>query len=150
MQRVLALDVGDRRIGLAVSDLLGMTAQGIETYARAEDDVQADVRYILQAAAKYRPVRLLFGMPRNMNGTYGPQAEKVRQFAEEVLKQWDGEYDFCDERLTTVSAERVLVDADVSRKRRKQVIDKLAAVIILQGYLDSGAAARMPRHEERK
>lgn len=145
MQRVLALDVGDRRIGLAVSDLLGVTAQGLETYTRCDDDLAADVRHILQVAGQYRPVRLLFGMPRNMDGSYGQQAEKVRAFAAAVAAQWDGEYDFFDERLTTMSAERVLLEADVSRRRRKQVVDKLAAVIILQGYLDSGAASRPPR-----
>ena len=145
MQRVLALDVGDRRIGLAVSDLLGMTAQGLETYTRCIDDLPADVRHILQVAGQYRPVRLLFGMPRNMDGSYGQQAEKVRAFAAAVTAQWDVEYDFFDERLTTMSAERVLLEADVSRRRRKQVVDKLAAVIILQGYLDSGAASRPPR-----
>lgn len=145
MQRVLALDVGDRRIGLAVSDLLGLTAQGVETYTRQEDDLAADVRHILEVAGRYRPVRLLFGMPRNMNGSYGAQAEKVRAFAAAVTALWDGEYDFYDERLTTLSAQRVLLDADLSRKRRKQVVDKLAAVIILQAYLDSGAASRPPR-----
>ena len=81
---------------------------------------------------------MLFGMPRNMNGTYGEQAEKVKAFSEKLLEQWEGPYDYFDERLTTVSAERVLVTADVSRKKRKQVVDKLAAVVILQGYLDSG------------
>lgn len=145
MQRVLALDVGDRRIGLAVSDLLGLTAQGIETYMRREEDLDADVQHILDVANRYRPVRLLFGMPRNMNGTYGQQAEKVQAFANAVLARWDGEHDFYDERLTTMSAQRVLIDADMSRKRRKQVVDKLAAVIILQGYLDSGAAGRAPQ-----
>ena len=81
-------------------------------------------------------------MPRNMDGSYGMQAQKVRAFADAVLADWDGSHDFYDERLTTMSAQRVLIDADMSRKRRKQVVDKIAAVIILQGYLDSGAAAR--------
>lgn len=145
MQRVLALDVGDRRIGLAVSDALGWTAQGIETYTRKDDDLDADVQHIIDVAARYHPVRLLFGMPRNMNGSYGEQAQKVRMFADAVLARWDGEHDFYDERLTTMSAQRVLIDADMSRKRRKQVVDKIAAVIILQGYLDSGAAGRAPQ-----
>ncbi len=141
-ERVLALDVGDRRIGIAVSDALGWTAQGLETYARRDDDLQADVAHILEVAERYKPVRLLFGMPRNMDGSYGMQAQKVRAFADAVLADWDGSHDFYDERLTTMSAQRVLIDADMSRKRRKQVVDKIAAVIILQGYLDSGAAAR--------
>ena len=141
-ERVLALDVGDRRIGIAVSDALGWTAQGLETYTRRDDDLQADVAHILEVAERYKPVRLLFGMPRNMDGSYGMQAQKVRAFADAVLADWDGSHDFYDERLTTMSAQRVLIDADMSRKRRKQVVDKIAAVIILQGYLDSGAAAR--------
>lgn len=141
-ERVLALDVGDRRIGIAVSDPLGWTAQGLENYTRRDDDLQADIRHILEIAERYKPVRLLFGMPRNMDGSYGMQAQKVQAFADAVLAEWDGDHDFYDERLTTMSAQRVLIDADLSRKRRKQVVDKLAAVIILQGYLDSGAAAR--------
>ena len=141
-ERVLALDVGDRRIGISVSDPLGWTAQGLENYTRRDDDLQADIRHILEIAERYKPVRLLFGMPRNMDGSYGMQAQKVQAFADAVLAEWDGDHDFYDERLTTMSAQRVLIDADLSRKRRKQVVDKLAAVIILQGYLDSGAAAR--------
>ena len=136
MQRILALDVGDRRVGIAVSDPLGYTAQGLETYTRKET-LEEDVAYILSVANKYQPVKLLFGMPRNMDGSYGFQSEKVRAFADAVLEQWEGEHLFYDERLTTVTAERVLIDADVSRKKRRQVIDKLAAVVILQSYLDT-------------
>ncbi len=136
MQRILALDVGDKRIGIAVSDPLGFTAQGLETYTR-KGTLEEDAAYILSVADRYRPVKLLFGMPRNMDGSYGFQSEKVRAFADAVLENWDAEYMFYDERLTTVTAERVLIDADVSRKKRRQVIDKLAAVVILQGYLDT-------------
>ncbi len=136
MQRILALDVGDKRIGVAVSDPLGYTAQGLETYTRKET-LEQDVAYILALAERYRPVRLLFGMPRNMDGSYGFQSEKVRAFADAVLQKWDGEHDFYDERLTTAAAERVLLDADVSRKKRRQVIDKMAAVVILQGYMET-------------
>ena len=136
MQRILALDVGDKRIGVAVSDPLGYTAQGLETYTRKET-LEQDVNYILNLAERYRPVRLLFGMPRNMDGSYGFQSEKVRAFADAVLQNWDGEHDFYDERLTTAAAERVLLDADVSRKKRRQVIDKMAAVVILQGYMET-------------
>lgn len=135
MQRVLALDVGERRIGLAVSDPLGITAQGLETYTRTDSE-ERDIDYILSVANRYKPVLLLFGMPRNMNGSFGMQADKVRAFAEAVLGKWDGPHDFYDERLTTSAAERVLISADVSRKKRKTVIDKMAAVIILQGYLE--------------
>ena len=79
-----------------------------------------------------------------MDGSFGPQAERVRAFAAAVIARWDGEYDFFDERLSTVSADRVLLEADMSRRRRRQVVDKLAAAIILQAYLDSGAASRPP------
>lgn len=136
MRRVLALDVGDKRIGVAVSDPLGITAQGIETYTRT-GDTEKDAEHIAELAKKYEPVRLLFGMPRNMDGSYGFQSEKVKEFAQAVLKVWDGEHAFFDERLTTVSAERVLVEADMDWRKRRKVVDKLAATIILQGYLDS-------------
>lgn len=136
MQRIMALDVGDKRIGIAVSDPLGLTAQGLETYTRKKT-LEEDVDYLLRLATSYQPVRLLFGMPRNMDGSYGFQAEKVRAFADALLKHWDGEHDFYDERLSSVAAERMLIDADVSRQKRRKVIDKVAAVVILQSYLDS-------------
>ena len=135
MLRVLALDVGDKRIGLAVSDPLGITAQGLETYTRT-GELEKDAAYIRTVAERYKPVRLLFGMPRNMDGSYGFQAEKVREFASAVLAGWDGEHAFYDERLTTVSAERVLYEAEMNWQKRRKVVDKLAATIILQGYLD--------------
>ena len=134
--RTLALDVGDRRIGVAVSDALNITAQGLETYWRTES-TKKDVAYILELLQKYAPCRLLMGMPMNMNGTVGEQGEKVKRFAEAIQKEWDGEIVFFDERLTTMTARRVLLDADLSRGKQKKVIDKLAAVIILQGYMDS-------------
>lgn len=136
MKRVLALDVGDKRIGIAVSDPLGFTAQGIETYVRC-GEIDKDAAYIINIANKYRPVRLLFGMPRNMDGSYGFQSEKVKEFANVVLALWDGEHTYYDERLSTVSAERVLIEAEMSWQKRRKVVDKLAATIILQGYLDS-------------
>ena len=136
MLRVLALDVGDKRIGVAVSDPLGITAQGLETYTRCGDDAQ-DAAYIRKLAENYAPVRLLFGLPRNMDGSYGFQSEKVRAFADAVLAQWDGEYVFFDERLSTVQAERVLLEAEMGWKKRRKVIDKLAAVVILQAYLQT-------------
>ena len=134
--RYFAVDVGDKRVGLAVSDALGITAQGLETYTRT-GDTEKDAEHIAELAKKYEPVRLLFGMPRNMDGSYGFQSEKVKEFAQAVLKVWDGEHAFFDERLTTVSAERVLVEADMDWRKRRKVVDKLAATIILQGYLDS-------------
>ena len=134
MMRVLALDVGDKRIGIAVSDPLGITAQGLETYNRT-GDIEKDAEYIANFAKKYAPVRLLFGMPRNMDGSYGFQSEKVRAFAEAVLQGFEGEHTFYDERLTTVEAERVLCEAELDWRKRRKVVDKVAAVVILQGYL---------------
>ena len=134
--RTLALDVGDRRIGIAVSDALGITAQGLETYYRTESS-RKDAAYIVTLLEQYKLCRLLMGLPMNMNGTIGEQGEKVQRFADVIRKEWDGEIVFFDERLTTMTARRVLVDADLSRGKQKKVIDKLAAVIILQGYMDS-------------
>ena len=136
MLRILAFDVGEKRIGVAVSDLLGITAQGVETYTRS-DDLEQDVKHLLQLAESYRPVKLLFGMPRNMNGSYGMQADITKAFADAVLAHWDGDHAYQDERLTTASARRMLIEADVRRDKRKQVIDKVAAVLILQSYLDA-------------
>lgn len=136
MLRILAFDVGEKRIGVAVSDLLGITAQGVETYTRS-DNLEQDVKHLLQLAESYRPVKLLFGMPRNMDGSYGMQADITREFADAVLANWDGEHAYQDERLTTASARRMLIEADMRRDKRKQVIDKVAAVLILQSYLDA-------------
>lgn len=136
MKRILAFDIGDKRIGVAVSDPLGFTAQGLETYTRCGDEAR-DIAYLLDIAQRYKPVSLLFGMPRNMNGSYGAQSEKVRAFAEAMTANWDEQPIFYDERLTSAAAERTLLEADMSRAKRRKVIDKLAAVMILQGYLDS-------------
>lgn len=139
MTRFLGLDVGDRRIGIAVSDLLGVTAQGVETYTRT-DELQKDLDYIGKLAKDKGAARLIVGMPRNMNGSYGEQAQKVRVFAEALEAACGLPVEYCDERLTSISARRVLLDADISRKKQKKVIDKLAAVLILQSYLDMHAS----------
>ena len=136
MLRILAFDVGEKRIGVAVSDPLGITAQGIETYHRT-DDLAQDVAHLIKLANSYKPVKIVFGLPRNMDGSYGFQAQITREFADAVLEKWDGDHTFQDERLTTASARRVLLEADVRRDKRKQVIDKVAAVVILQSYLDA-------------
>lgn len=135
MGRTMGLDVGDVRIGVAVSDLLGLTAQGIETYTRKDD--AADMAHFKELAQRQDVERIVCGLPKNMNGTEGPQAEKVRAFAESLKEELALPLVFWDERLTTVSAERTLLEADMSRKKRRQVVDKIAAVVILQGYMDS-------------
>ena len=135
MTRTMALDVGDKRIGIAVSDLLGITAQGLETYERRS--LEADLAHIKELCMKQNVSKIVCGFPKNMNGTIGPQAQKVSVFAKEVEEATGLPLVFVDERLTTVFAERALLEADVSRKKRRMVIDKLAAVTILQGYLDT-------------
>lgn len=136
-ERIVALDVGDRRIGIAVSDPLGITAQPIETYTRV--GYGPDSRHIAGLAEKYATNRILCGLPRNMDGTQGFQADKVRQFAAQ-LEALGLTVTYYDERMTTVLAEDALLEGDVRRADRKKKVDMLAAVIILQSYLDASAA----------
>ena len=136
-ERVLALDVGDVRIGLALSDALGLTAQPFDVYRRQGDE--QDVVFLLNIAKEKGAKTLLFGLPRNMDGSEGFQAEKVRAFAA-LFEGFDVEIEFIDERLTTVSVEKMLISGDASRAKRKQVVDKLAAAVFLQNYLDGGRA----------
>lgn len=136
MGRIIGLDVGDKRIGVALSDLLMITAQGLETYTRTQD-VEKDIDYLTGLIEKNDVDRIVCGLPKNMNGTLGEQAEKVQDFAEKLKTASGKELIYWDERLTTKSAHRMLIEADMSRKKRKQVVDKIAAVYILQGYMDS-------------
>jgi putative Holliday junction resolvase len=131
--RIAALDVGDARIGVAVSDELGITAQGIGVVRRVGG--RRDLEALGTLLAPYGPERLVVGLPLNMNGTEGPQAAKVRAFAERVAAHLGLPLEFWDERLTTVAAERVLIEADVSRRRRREVVDRVAATLILEGFL---------------
>lgn len=136
MQRALGLDIGDRTIGIAVSDLLGMTAQGVETIRRTT--LEADIQRLQQLMAEYDTKLLVSGYPWNMNGTEGPRCEFVKEFCSEVQKvDPEVKVEFWDERLSTVAVTRSLIEADMSRKKRKKVVDKMAAVFILQGWLDS-------------
>ncbi len=132
--RIMGLDIGDRTIGVAVSDLMGMTAQGVKTIKRTSKKNDIDE---IKNIIKEKNVNLIVsGLPKNMNGTVGPQGEKVKKFCELIKEEIDIDIEFWDERLTTVAAEKTLITADVSRKKRKNVIDMMAAVLILQGYLD--------------
>ena len=135
-ERIVALDVGDRRIGIAVSDALGITAQPIETYTRV--GYGPDVRRISQIAQQYETNRILCGLPLNMDGTRGFQAEKVTQLAEK-LEEAGLVVSYYDERMTTVLAEDALLEANMSRENRKKKVDMVAAVMILQSYLDAQA-----------
>ena len=135
-KRIMGLDVGDKRIGISLSDPLRITAQGIESYNR-QDTEEKDIAYIAEMAKKNDVEFIVCGLPKNMNGTIGPQAEKVMAFAERVSEASGLRIEYSDERLTTVLVERTLIEADMSRSKRRKVVDKLAAVTILQGYLDS-------------
>lgn len=134
--RSLALDIGDKTIGIAASDLLNLTAQGVKTIKRTSN--KEDLRQLGEIISEYDAEILVFGYPKNMNGTEGERCELVKKFAEKVSKAFPAvKQIFWDERLSTVAAEKNLIAADVSRAKRKKVIDKMAAVYILQGYLDS-------------
>lgn len=132
--RIMGLDVGDRTIGVAVSDLMGITAQGVTTIKR--ESKKKDIEELKKIIKDNNVNHIVSGLPKNMNGTIGPQSEKVIKFCDLLKEETGMEIEYWDERLTTVSAEKMLIDGDVSRKNRKKVIDKLAAVLILQNYLD--------------
>ena len=132
--RILGLDIGSKRIGVAVSDELGLTAQGIETLHRKNLDI--DLGRILDLAKEYAVREIVVGMPYNMDGSEGPQAAFVREMMEQLSSRTELPVREWDERLTSAAAERTLLEADMSRAKRRKVIDKLAAVLILQGYLD--------------
>ncbi|MBQ1220767.1 MAG: Holliday junction resolvase RuvX [Peptococcaceae bacterium] len=132
--RIMALDVGSKRIGVALSDPLKITAQGLQTFQRTT--LEEDVKGLWQLIDEHEVSQLVVGLPKNMDGTIGFKAEEVQQFIADLTAERKIEIIWIDERLTTVSAERVLLEADVSRAKRKKVIDKMAAVVILQSYLD--------------
>lgn len=132
--RLLGLDVGDKTIGVAVSDPLGLTAQGVEVIRR--QGRERDLVRLQELVQSYGVDTIVMGLPKNMDGSLGKQVEKVMAFADLVQKNLDLPVVLWDERLTTMAAERALLEADLSRGRRREVIDKMAAVLILQGYLD--------------
>ena len=132
--RIMGLDIGDKTIGVAVSDLMGLTAQGVKTVKRVgkKKDIEA-----LKEIIKERQVnKIVSGLPKNINGTLGPQGEKVIKFCELLEEETGIKIEYWDERLSTVAAEKTLIQGNVRRENRKCVIDMVAAVIILQGYLD--------------
>ncbi|MCC3867179.1 Holliday junction resolvase RuvX [Terrisporobacter mayombei] len=132
--RIMGLDIGDKTIGVAVSDLMGITAQGVTTIKRVGK--KKDIEEIKKIISEKQVNKVVSGLPKNMNGTVGPQGEKVQKFCELLKQETDLSIEFWDERLSTVAAERSLIEGNVRRENRKKVIDMLAAVIILQGYLD--------------
>lgn len=134
MKRIMGLDVGNKTIGVAVSDLMQLTAQGITTVRRK--GIKKDLEELDKIIKEKEVTEIVVGLPKNMNGTLGPQSEKVVKFTEKLKTITDLQIKFWDERLTTVAAERSLIEGDMSRQKRKKVIDMIAAVLILQGYLD--------------
>jgi putative Holliday junction resolvase len=137
--RTLGLDVGTKTIGVAVSDGLGLTAQAVTTIRRT--NIKADLAALAALAREHEASRMVVGLPLNMDGSEGPRAEASRKFAEVAGQTLDMPVEFWDERLSTVAAERTLLEADLSRAKRRQVIDQVAAQFILQGWLDAHTSA---------
>ena len=136
--RVLGLDVGERRIGVALSDPLGLTAQRLTVLTRhgSAEDLDA----VRSLVAEHGVERVIVGLPLTMRGARGPQAQRIAAFADALRRQVSVPVEYIDERLTTVQGERALLATDTSRRKRKQVIDQVAAQLILQQYLDRSAA----------
>ncbi|MBH9991667.1 MAG: Holliday junction resolvase RuvX [Bombilactobacillus mellifer] len=138
--RFMGLDVGSKTVGVAVSDLLGWTAQGVEIIRINEARQEFGLKRLKELVDQYQVERFIVGLPKNMNNTLGERAQKSQAYGELIHQEFKLPVDYMDERLTTVQAERMLVEeADLSRKKRHQVIDELAAVMILQTYLDRQA-----------
>lgn len=136
--RILGLDFGTKTTGVAVSDPMGWTAQGLEIIRRQEEEhLKATLNRIAQICDEYKVEKIVLGLPKNMNNTLGERGEKTLEFKVKLEARLRIPVETWDERLSTVAAENVLLEADVSRKKRKNVIDKLAATIILQNYLDA-------------
>ncbi|MEH7442274.1 Holliday junction resolvase RuvX [Bacillus sp. JJ1122] len=135
--RTMGLDVGSKTVGIALSDEFGWTAQGLETLKINEEENVFGFDELGKIIKEYEVSKVVVGLPKNMNGTIGPRGEASQFFARELEERFGVPVILWDERLTTVAAERVLLEADLSRKKRKKVIDKMAAVMILQGYLNS-------------
>ncbi|RDW21707.1 Holliday junction resolvase RuvX [Oceanobacillus chungangensis] len=134
--KIIGLDVGSKTIGVAVSDALGWTAQGKTTIQWNENDIHSADEALDKIIKEYEIEKAVIGLPKNMNGTIGERGEASQRYAAHIEEIFQIPTVLWDERLTTIAAERVLLEADISRKKRKKVIDKMAAVMILQGYLD--------------
>lgn len=136
--RIMGLDYGTKTVGVAISDALCLTAQGIETITRKEENkLRRTCARIEELIREYEVERIVLGLPKHMNNDIGERAEKSLEFKEMLERRTGLEVVMWDERLTTVSAERTLMESGVRREDRKKNIDKIAAVFILQGYLDS-------------
>jgi putative Holliday junction resolvase len=133
----MGLDLGEKTIGVSISDELGWTAQGVEVIRRTSGSLAEDLARLEHLIKQYNISCIVVGFPKNMDGSIGPRAQQAQAFAK-LLEEVTGlEVKLWDERLTTVAAERVLISADVRRSKRKQVVDKMASMLILQSYLDA-------------
>ena len=147
--RILGLDYGSRTVGVAVSDPLGLTAQGLETiWRKQENKLRQTLARIEELVRDYQAEQIVVGYPKNMNNTIGERAEKALEFRDMLERRTGLPVVMWDERLTTVEADRTLMEAGVRRENRKQYMDKLAAVFFLQGYLDSLAMNKEEQHGE--
>jgi putative Holliday junction resolvase len=136
--RVMGLDYGSKTVGVAISDPLGITAQGIETIERKEENkLRKTLARIEELVKEYEVEKIVLGFPKNMNNTIGERAEKSLELKAMLERRIGIPVIMWDERLTTVEAERTLIESNVRRENRKKYVDKIAAVFILQGYLDS-------------
>ncbi|NFO87234.1 Holliday junction resolvase RuvX [Clostridium botulinum] len=132
--RILGLDLGKKTIGVAISDPLGFTAQGITTIRRANKE--KDMEELRKICDEYKVETIVIGLPKNMNGTIGPSGEIAMEMGRLVEEALNIKVEFWDERLTTVAAHKAMLEADLSRSKRKKIVDKVASTYILQGYLD--------------
>lgn len=132
--RILGLDLGSKTIGVAISDPLGWTAQGLKTIKKKNK--ATDLEEIKRICEEYKVETIVVGLPKNMNGTIGESGERAKEFSQLIKEITSTEVVLWDERLTTVAANRAMLEADLSRNKRKQIVDKMAATYILQGYLD--------------
>jgi putative holliday junction resolvase len=138
--RLMGLDYGDKTIGVALSDELGWTAQGLEVIRRST--VERDFGRLKDIIRDYDVAEIVVGLPKNMNNTIGPRGELCIEFSRSLHEELQLPVHLWDERLTTVSAQRTLLEADVSRKKRKLVVDKMAAALILQNYMDAHSTSK--------
>ncbi|HEM4282547.1 TPA: Holliday junction resolvase RuvX [Streptococcus suis] len=135
--RIMGLDVGSKTVGVAISDPLGFTAQGLEIIPIDEEKGEFGLERLTELVEQYKVDKFVVGLPKNMNNTGGPRVEASQAYGDLLTERYKLPVDYQDERLTTVAAERMLIEqADISRGKRKKVIDKLAAQLILQNYLD--------------
>lgn len=149
MTRILGLDVGTKTVGVAVSDPFGWTAQGLEIIQIDEANEEFGIIRLGEIITEYEVEKIVIGLPKNMDGTLGERAEASQNYGELVIKEFDLPVEYEDERLTTAQANRMMIEeGDVSRKKRKKVIDKIAAMMILQNYLDRQAKLKEARNDK--